>query len=107
MLLTIALWILIGLCLSLAALYTHASSQLPQIRQLQDKLDRASKELARADARLRDIQLRKGELMSAVAHEIRTPLTCVVGYTQILKDKEFPRDQQLTYLEVILRESRR
>ena len=59
-------------------------------------------ELRRAD-RLRSL----GELSAGVAHEIRNPLTGIATTAQVLKDKLSGRDEEITYIDVILQEIKR
>ena len=57
----------------------------------------AAKELDRA----------KDELIGMVSHELRTPLASLVGFTELLLDREFSDAQRKQYLETMLKEGRR
>jgi signal transduction histidine kinase len=60
-----------------------------------------------------DITERKGmeqlrdEMISAVSHEMRTPLTAMIGFTEILLTSTVDAEQQRNYLETIQKESER
>ena len=60
-----------------------------------------------------DISDRKGierikdELVSAVSHEMRTPLTAMLGYTEFILEHEVPQEQQKEYLRTIHHETER
>jgi two-component system, OmpR family, phosphate regulon sensor histidine kinase PhoR len=60
-----------------------------------------------------DITERKGmeqlrdEMISAVSHEMRTPLTAMIGFTEILLTTPVDAEQQRNYLETIQKESER
>ncbi len=45
------------------------------------------------------------DFVANVSHEIRTPLTVIHGFAETLKDQDFERDQQKTYLDLIIRQS--
>ena len=47
----------------------------------------------------------KDEMLSAVSHEMRTPLTAMMGYMEVLLAREVPPAQQREYLQIIHRET--
>ena len=55
----------------------------------------------------KEMEQMKDEMISAVSHEMRTPLTAMMGYTEFMLDNEVPTDQQKEYLQIILRETER
>lgn len=48
----------------------------------------------------------KAELITNVSHDIKTPLTSIINYVDLLQRPHTPQEQQ-TYLEVLSRQSRR
>jgi PAS domain S-box-containing protein len=65
--------------------------------------------LRRQNALLRDADRLRGELISVVSHDLRTPLTSIMGYLELVLDEaEGPLTQeQRRFLEVIERNSDR
>src|SRR5581483_9626298 len=55
----------------------------------------------------RDLARAKDELVSVVSHELRTPLASLVGFAELLLDREYPEAQRRQYLTVMLQEGRR
>lgn len=53
---------------------------------LQDKIDDATKELRRANQRLRQLDQTKDDFISMASHQLRTPLTSVKGYVSMVLD---------------------
>jgi PAS domain S-box-containing protein len=49
----------------------------------------------------------KDEMISSVSHEMRTPLTAMLGFTEFMLENEVPRAQQRDYLQTIQQETER
>jgi signal transduction histidine kinase len=53
--------------------------------QAGDELQRTKRELARASAQLERLQRRRSGLLAMAAHDLRTPLAIIQGYSQLLE----------------------
>ena len=53
---------------------------------LQKKIDEATQELKKSNARLRELDEAKDEFVSMASHQLRTPLTAVKGYISMLSE---------------------
>ena len=51
---------------------------------MQQKVDEATKELRRANTRLKELDATKDEFISMASHQLRTPLTTVKGYLSMI-----------------------
>ena len=69
-----------------------------EIEELNDTLNYASSELAKVE------ELRK-ELMANVSHDMRTPLTMIVGYGEVMRD--IPGENNAENIQVIIDEANR
>jgi signal transduction histidine kinase len=49
----------------------------------------------------------KTELITNVSHDLRTPLTSIITYTELLKNTSLPEEDRAAYLEIIDRKSQR
>jgi len=49
----------------------------------------------------------KTELITNVSHDLRTPLTSIITYAELLKSPDITEDERKTYIEVIDRKSKR
>lgn len=74
------------------------SSGYLEIQQLSDTLSQASVELSKTE------HLRR-ELVANVSHDLRTPLTLITGYAEMMQ--EFPGEMTAENLQVIVDESKR
>lgn len=55
----------------------------------------------------KEVERMKDELVSTVSHELRTPLASLMGFTELLLEREYPADKQREFLAVIQGESKR
>ncbi|MEO8744644.1 MAG: PAS domain S-box protein [Candidatus Dormiibacterota bacterium] len=63
---------------------------------------------ARSQAKAEEeISRAKGEVVSLVSHELRSPLASILGFTELLYTRELTDAQRKVYLGVMLREARR
>ena len=70
-------------------------------------LERGQRELEGQNLQLRESERLRFELVSAISHEVRTPLACVMGYTSLLLTREVSKDERRQYLEIMANEARR
>jgi signal transduction histidine kinase len=70
-------------------------------------LDQNQQDLLEQNQLLRESEEHKRDLISMVSHEIRTPLASVCGFTSLLLEREFPREEERRYLEIIDQQARR
>lgn len=64
-------------------------------------------EIAFEISELKEMERMKDELVSAVSHEMRTPLTAMLGYTEFMLDNEVPPEKQKEYLRTVYNETER
>lgn len=70
-------------------------------------LELSRRELLTQNERLREGEKHKRDLISMISHELRTPLAAVLGFTTLLLERDFPRDEQRRYLDIISTQARR
>lgn len=58
-------------------------------------------ELVTRAQRLEESERRKGELISIVSHEVRTPLASILGFARLLLERDLTQDEQRAYLRII------
>ncbi|ALC17774.1 signal transduction histidine kinase [Desulfuromonas soudanensis] len=55
----------------------------------------------------KNLEQMKDDLLSSVSHEMRTPLTAMLGFTEFLLEHEVDRDRQRDYLQTVHKETER
>jgi signal transduction histidine kinase len=80
-----------------------------ELRLLRDRLARRNLELAAANAELTRADDIKSTFVSVAAHELRSPLTSITGYVEMLLDEEYGplSDDQRKRLELVQRSAHR
>lgn len=91
------------------------AGEAEQIRAYSAELERKSRqieataaELAQANQRLREVDSQKDEFLSQVSHEVRTPMTSIRSFSDILlNNRDIDETQKLRFLGIIQNESLR
>ncbi|MCB2115110.1 MAG: sodium:solute symporter [Rhodobacteraceae bacterium] len=88
------------------------ASEAQQILEYSTQLEAKSEELARtaralqeANDKLKDLSVQKDTFLSQISHELRTPMTSIRAFSEILMDPELPGAMQQKYAEVIHEET--
>jgi signal transduction histidine kinase len=75
--------------------------------RMAEELERRGAELEARNAKLRESERLKSELVSIVSHELRTPLASVLGFTSLLLTRDISSEDQRRYLGIIDSQGRR
>jgi signal transduction histidine kinase len=70
-------------------------------------LEQSREELESQYERLQKSDRLKSELVSMVAHEFRTPLTSILGFTNVMRKRTLPEEQRAQYLSIVEEQARR
>ncbi len=88
------------------------ASEAQQIIEYSTQLEAKSEEVARtaralseANEKLRDLSVQKDAFLSQISHELRTPMTSIRAFSEILMDPELPGEMQQKYAEIIHEET--
>ncbi|MET0675318.1 MAG: ATP-binding protein [Bradyrhizobium sp.] len=89
----------------------EASQLVVYSRQLEQKsreLESATTELRAANERLKDLDKLKDDFVATVSHEVRTPLTSIRSFSEILRDNpDLDQEQRQEFVSIIVQESER
>lgn len=79
-----------------------------EFSEMAEMLNAMAEDIRRLMEREREAEGTKNELITNIAHDLRTPLTSVIGYLEILSErKELPEETKEKYLEIAYSKSRR
>jgi signal transduction histidine kinase len=70
-------------------------------------LEQGQRDLERQNEKLRQSERLKSQLISIVSHELRTPLSSILGYTSLLRTRDFDKPDRDRYLEIIQEQGNR
>ena len=92
----------------LMAVASEAQQILEYSAQLEAKSEevaRTARQLAEANEKLRDLSVQKDAFLSQISHELRTPMTSIRAFSEILMDPDLPGEMQQKYAEIIHEET--
>ncbi|MEG0250640.1 MAG: HAMP domain-containing sensor histidine kinase [Peptostreptococcus sp.] len=70
---------------------------------LEKRLNRGKKILKERDEEIKNVEKRKNDLIMYLAHDVKTPLTSIIGYLNLLKDmKDIEEEKKEKYLDLVL-----
>lgn len=80
----------------------------PLLQQVEDRMNSIKQKALRNERRAREEAQRKNDLIVYLAHDIKTPLTSVIGYLSLLDEaKDMPPEQKDKYVGVTLEKAYR
>lgn len=79
-----------------------------QLKQKSDALERATRALKAANLRLRELDRLKDDFVSTVTHELRTPITSIRAFTEIMRDDSgLDAEERSRFLQIVIDETDR
>jgi len=80
----------------------------PEMVEVEKKLNHFKTEAIKNERLARENEQKKDELIVYLAHDIKTPLTSMIGYLSILSEiKDMPQEQRNRYIDIALDKSYR
>lgn len=100
------LGVIVTLTIAVAALQVSSKARLRESAGVADLLRRQAQELQIAKVKAEEASRAKGEFLANMTHEIRTPMTAIIGYVDMLVDPEMPQALRRSHGETIQRNAR-
>ena len=79
---------------------------LPELRAISDNLGRMNEGMQKAVDEQLKAERMKTELITNVSHDLKTPLTSIINYTDLLQKEELP-PQAASYAQIIAKQGQR
>ena len=74
---------------------------------LAEKLNQMADDIKKLMENERRNEYAKNELITSVAHDLRTPLTSIIGYLDLVSSKELSQETQMKYIGIAYNKSKR
>jgi len=78
---------------------------ISQRKMLEQQIIMQNKNLQDANKTLRELDRMKGEFLSSINHELRTPLSVILAYSESLRDQELTPDQHREFVNIVIESS--
>lgn len=82
-------------------------SGLAEFEKIMKSFSEMAGRLARSEARRRQMRIEQNKMIANIAHDIRTPVTVILGYARAILDNMMPEQEQRSYVESIYQKSAR
>jgi signal transduction histidine kinase len=69
------------------------------------ELARTARQLSEANDKLTDLSVQKDAFLSQISHELRTPMTSIRAFSEILTDDDLPAEKRTRYTAIIQAEA--
>ena len=77
------------------------------LKQKGKELKKASEKLQKMNETLKLNDMLKDEFISTVTHEMKTPITSIRAFSEILLDEDLPEEDKKRFLDIIIQETNR
>ena len=85
----------------------EAKEHSAQLEAKSAELARAARQLRDANDKLRNLSEQKDAFLGQISHELRTPMTSIRAFSEILMEPDVPEDLRAQYADLIHAESQR
>jgi len=85
----------------LAAAEEELKASNEELEKINSRLEQQKVEMKQAKEKAEESDRLKSAFLANMSHEIRTPMNGIMGFSQMLQERDFPRDKQKKFLDII------
>ena len=78
-----------------------------QLEAKSEELARTARALREANDKLTELSIQKDAFLGQISHELRTPMTSIRAFSEILMEPDLPEEMRAKYAEIIHEDARR
>ncbi len=88
---------------------TAMANMMEDLDETNKNLIEAQSKLTKSYGELKELDVEKDQFISIAAHELKTPMTAISGFSQLLKNEKIIKDEKNRnkYLDIIIAETKR
>lgn len=80
----------------------------PSLKSIENRLNQTKIDLIDNERIAREAEQRKNDLVTYLAHDLKTPITSIIGYLTLLQDEpDLPVDMRIKYTGIVLNKAER
>jgi PAS domain S-box-containing protein len=72
-----------------------------ELREINEKVNFINVELVRSKEKAEESDKLKSSFLANMSHEIRTPMNAILGFANLLKNKNFSDERKMTFIDII------
>lgn len=76
------------------------------IKKLALAINKGLEEKLEVEAKYKRMDLELRQAIANISHDLRTPLTSIMGYIQLIEDDNLPEDERKQYIEIVKKRSK-
>lgn len=76
-----------------------------QLEAQQEELTRTARQLREVNEKLTQLSVQKDAFLSQISHELRTPMTSIRAFSEIMMEGDMPAEQNVAYARIIHEEA--
>ena len=78
-----------------------------ELKEIEDQMNQIKKDSLKNRAAIKQAEKQRNDLLLYLAHDLKTPLTSIISYIDLLKNEDLSKEQQDEYIDILDRNTKR